>query len=502
MQTTQDVSLRDLLRIVFKRKTQVSLFLIICVGIGITLSLLSPIYEAQAKILVKVGRENVFSSSNDTLSPVFTPKLEQLKQQINSEIEILGSRFLATKVTEFLKPAVIYKDLERLAGGPQVGSQGLVRATVFRIQEDMRIENVPNSDIIAISFNHTDPHIAAKVINTLVDLYLDYHLKLYQSSQALEFYRKQSELLQNKVKKGEQLLSNFMIQHGLTSPAEEKVALLKQQADLGAGLNQASSQQAETESRLRELNRQLAETSQTILLNEEKERSLPVVLQEKLVELEAKERELDWRYHDQVPFSRELRKIRDQIQVHRTTLAKPETNTKSRSGINPLYHSLVGEIFREEAALKAFKAKKETQLAQLADYREKIDKLNKAHIELNNLQRQVEPDAKNYQLYLNKFEEFRISNAMDVEKISNVSIIDPAFISLNPVSPKPMLNIMLSIFVGVIGGLGLASFLEYFNRTLETVQDVGAYLDLPVIASIPEIKETGDVKLLTYRVEQ
>jgi capsular polysaccharide biosynthesis protein len=98
-------------------------------------------------------------------------------------------------------------------------------------------------------------------------------------------------------------------------------------------------------------------------------------------------------------------------------------------------------------------------------------------------------DRQNYRLYLSKFEESRISDAMDTEKIANVNVIEPAQSPLKPVSPKIMLNMMLAIFLGGFGGLGLAFFSEYLDDSLEKTEDVENYLEVPVLASIPELRK-------------
>jgi capsular polysaccharide biosynthesis protein len=104
------------------------------------------------------------------------------------------------------------------------------------------------------------------------------------------------------------------------------------------------------------------------------------------------------------------------------------------------------------------------------------------------LQNQVDVDGQNYQLYLSKIEESRISDAMDREKIASVSLIEPARVPFKPVSPKVLLNMVLAIFLGGFGALGLAFFLEYLNDTLERAEDVENVLQLPVLGSIPELK--------------
>ena len=77
---------------------------------------------------------------------------------------------------------------------------------------------------------------------------------------------------------------------------------------------------------------------------------------------------------------------------------------------------------------------------------------------------------------------------MDTEKITNVNLIEPAKTPLEPVSPKVLLNLLLSVLLGALGGLGLAFFREYLDDSIETIEDVEDCLHLPVLASIPYSK--------------
>jgi succinoglycan biosynthesis transport protein ExoP len=54
-----------------------------------------------------------------------------------------------------------------------------------------------------------------------------------------------------------------------------------------------------------------------------------------------------------------------------------------------------------------------------------------------------------------------------------------------PVSPKLMLNILLSLVLGVAAGVGLAYFIEYLDTSVKTVDDVERHLGLPVLGVIP-----------------
>jgi len=491
-------SLRDFLHVLFKRKIQILLFFAVTVCVVAVGSLKAkPAYKAISQILIKVGRENIYVPTlpaSRTSSPVFTFNREE---QINSEIEILKSRFLAEKVIESLGPATIYEELKNPKTGilsnllrTQNTPPSPIERAILKLRKGINVEGVRKSDVIDVSFKHTDSHMAATVVNTLVNLYLDHHVNVHKNPQSYEFFREQAQILKGQLKQSEEKLEAFKKQHNITSLDEEKTLQLRQEADLRTAFNQTLTQEAETENRTRQLRNQLAATPKTIPQGEEIDHNPYLIntLQARLVELELKEKDLLTKYTEQ---SRLVQNVRDEIRMVRDKLAIHETKRygKSRSGLNVIYQRLQEDLLRNEAELKALKAKEEIQRAQLADYRKKLAKLNRIEMELTHLQHEVDVDRQNYRLYLTKFEESRISDAMDTEKIANVSMIEPARPPLKPVSPRIFLNMVLALFLGAFGGLGLAFFWEYLDDSLEKTDDVEDYLELPVLASIPEMKK-------------
>lgn len=67
-----------------------------------------------------------------------------------------------------------------------------------------------------------------------------------------------------------------------------------------------------------------------------------------------------------------------------------------------------------------------------------------------------------------------------------VEIIDTAEPNPRPVSPKLVLNILLSLIVGLAAGIGLAYFIEYLDTSVRTVDDIEKLLGLPVLGVIPQ----------------
>lgn len=69
--------------------------------------------------------------------------------------------------------------------------------------------------------------------------------------------------------------------------------------------------------------------------------------------------------------------------------------------------------------------------------------------------------------------------------LDNVQIMDEARIPTAPIKPRPLFNIIIAAFIGLMVGLGIVFLMEYIDNTIKTPEDVERYLGLPVIGSIP-----------------
>ncbi len=107
---------------------------------------------------------------------------------------------------------------------------------------------------------------------------------------------------------------------------------------------------------------------------------------------------------------------------------------------------------------------------------------------MKELERQVSINEANYKLYLTKFEEAKISETMDRQKIANVSVIEPATPPLKPIKPKKRLNVMIGGFLGLFAGIGMAFLIEFIHPVFRTREDVDQFLGLPVLVTLPKEK--------------
>ncbi|NIU85198.1 MAG: hypothetical protein GWN31_15480 [Candidatus Thorarchaeota archaeon] len=135
---------------------------------------------------------------------------------------------------------------------------------------------------------------------------------------------------------------------------------------------------------------------------------------------------------------------------------------------------------------KALGARRYNYKIQMMRYREELQELDGLEKQWNDLQRKVAISESNYKLYLSKFEEARISESMDRQKISNIGVIERAVPVMEAIKPRKLLNILLGCLLGLSVGICVVFFLEFISPVFRTHEDVQQFLDLPVLAAIPK----------------
>ncbi len=139
---------------------------------------------------------------------------------------------------------------------------------------------------------------------------------------------------------------------------------------------------------------------------------------------------------------------------------------------------------KEQANLQALIARKQFLTEALEKREADLDALASCEMIFSSLQREVDIARDEYRQYHDNYQRAKISNALDVGKISNVSIIQPATIPIEPNKSKKRRNVALGVLLGLVGGIGLAYVREFLDDSIKTNEDVKKRLGLPVLATI------------------
>lgn len=70
-----------------------------------------------------------------------------------------------------------------------------------------------------------------------------------------------------------------------------------------------------------------------------------------------------------------------------------------------------------------------------------------------------------------------------------VNLVDDAQMPTQPDSPKPHLNIVIGLLLGLIVSIGLVFFMEYMDNTVKSQEELERLLELPTIGTIPTISK-------------
>lgn len=487
--------LLEFFNIFFKRQRligifMVSSFLLVCLYTFIV----TPTFMASSQVLVKIGRENVYVHQGGNYTPIVN---ESSLEQINSEIELLKSRVLAEKTLKSIGIGRLYPKLEDSTWYGRIksavlgaGRVSISELALVEFEKALTIQSIKNSRVIEVGFHHPDPNLAAEVANRYVGGYMDERVKVHQDPRSLAFFDEQTKILREKIQKAEERLKDLKSRSELVELSQERSLLLRQKSELEVSTNDTESRVEEIMRRIDQLKRQAGMVPERIPQGEETESNPLLIntLQAQLVQLELRKRELLGKYTENNRFVQE---VDGQIRDVQQRLSGEESRRygRSRYGVNPSFQQIRDDLLRNEVELKAMNAKLKTQRDHMGHYKKRLDQLASNEINLNDLQSELEVDRKNYQLYLTKVEESRISNEMDSQKIANVSVLRPALIPLKPVKPNILLNLGLGFGFAVFGSLGLAFGLELFRDHFEKPYEVEAALGAPVLASIPHRQE-------------
>jgi succinoglycan biosynthesis transport protein ExoP len=81
----------------------------------------------------------------------------------------------------------------------------------------------------------------------------------------------------------------------------------------------------------------------------------------------------------------------------------------------------------------------------------------------------------------------------ELMKEDNLHVVELAYVEKNPIpaKPKPLVNTLIGLLVGLLAGVGTSLLLEYWDDTINAASDIEKMTGLPVLASIPKVCSTN-----------
>jgi len=343
----------------------------------------------------------------------------------------------------------------------------LVDGFVNMLRGNTRISPVRNSELIEITYESPDAQLAAQVVNTAMDEFINMHLdsNIASSRTAAKFLEKQIKTAQIKLEKSEKQLNDFSRKAGLVSMDPRLNLVMRQLEELNDALAKARAERIGKEAlyqqAIGENNQNLAQILQDDLIKK---------LKGQYATLQSEYQDLSTTFKPAYPKMQQLRAKMEDIE-------RRIVEEKQR-----IIESIKNDY---EAALK----KQEYLQVKAEEQKKRAIDLNDKATQYKILLREVETNKSIYQSLLQRSKEVDASLGAAV---TNIQIIDRARIPLYPAKPKVSRNLLLGLLLGLFGGVGMAFLLEYLDDTIKNPDELINRFHIPVLGLVPYDKESED----------
>ncbi len=453
--------LYDYLLILRKHQWLVLSFMLAVVTIvSIATFRMQPVYVASARI--ELGRE-----STNILPFQGTDSYDymmDLENYIETQSKILTSETLALQT---IRTSVLGGDSssEAIVTGNLANQKRPAELGSFL--GSLAVKRVPNSRLMDVSFEATNPELAAQIVNAHIKNFIDQsrRSRYEATTSATSWLTDQLDELRVKMKNSEDALLDY----------ERKNQIWE-----------LDDKQNITTQRLSEISRQL--------IDAQGERMKKQALYDFARAGDA----------DVVPQIRDSASVQELIRKH------SEISGQYSDAINQ-YGPNFPKVVRLQAQLKELdqnlEREKKAVVARLeSDYHEaqqreellartldqqkvEANSMSERMVQYNILKRDAEANKSLYDGLLTKLKEAGISSAL---QSSNIRVVDPAMIPASPSRPAKARNVTLAFLVGLIGGIGLALLREYMDNTVKTPDDIESLARLPSLAVVPAFTDSNN----------
>ena len=484
----KDIDLMDYWRVVVRQKWILATFAgALIVFTAIYSFLVSPVYRATATLLLEEDTSRILS-----IDEAFGEQAQVFRdlRGYNTQMQLLKSRSLAERVAKKLNL------LSRPEFGSKQASKGgffasLKRAITLqwifskkgREAEDplfpknpyariingllggLDINAVKDTKLVELSYKNKSPVLAAEIVNNLAQEFINFSFEKRTSTtqQASDWLSEQIENLRNDLTAKEKELLRYSQEKDIVFLSETESTAVKSFSDLNDAYNRAMLDRINAEAEWREL-KNLEAGSVPVLISDPGILQLKTEYSRLSAEFEEKSKQLK-------PDHPEMMRLGARLESLREELNKAAGNAEAR------YRSAL----QKENSIKA----------TLDRQRGDVSKLENNAILYNSIRSEVDSKRRLLQTLQEKQSETQVSAQLRGLSASNISIIDLAEVPRKPVSPDKTKNLLMSLLIGLFGGIGLCFFFEYLDDTLKGPNDVERLIDLPSLGIIPYLPPEG-----------
>lgn len=480
-----NISLGDLRAMIWRQRK----VLLLVIGLGLLLGviatmLMTPIYRATAT--VKIDNETVKIVEGQDIDPAIA--MADTNRYLNTQVEIVQSRSLSTKVADALK---LYRDdrfLENMGSklpDDQLAEKDRVAArremVINTLQSNIKMDSAPDTRVATIGFSSRDPVLAAKVANSFAENYINQNVQARYDNNA--YARKVLNAQVQEARTQLQATEREAIDYARKNRLIDTGDVSSGSDDGGSNNGDTGSARSITTANLVELNsafvkaraaRILAEARWNVARSgngldtpEARQSGILQNLQDRRATLASNLSQLRARYLDSQP------------QVKETIAELQQVDAIIAKASRTLRNSIQNEYLAALNAERSLQSAKEQLASETLTEQDR-------RVQLNLIARDAETQRKQLNNLLNRLNQ--INAAADIT-VNNISLLDPAEVPFAPVSPNVKRNLLIALAAGIAIAFFLAFMREALDDTLRSPEDAEKKLHMPLLGTTPFVTD-------------
>jgi polysaccharide biosynthesis transport protein len=350
---------------------------------------------------------------------------------------------------------------------------------VAKVLAGLSVQPRDHTSLVTVSMSHTDPKLAAQIVDTLTRIFVNNSDKFEtrSSQEAADTLARQIADLQTKLKETQDERLNYLKSNNLPLEKGEGRNLTADR------LGKLSAQLLDAENDRKNLEASYEEATKATDLStvpSVRESDEIQAMRKTIHTLGQKRAELLATYTPEWP---EVKKVDSQIRQLQQDIAQ-----SSRDTVHTFKSKLDAAVAREDKLREAYTKERETANIQ-----------TKAEVELASLDQQIETKRQVYNLLIQRQTEMQVDA---LAKTTHVAIVSPPVVPTAAVGPPRARGIVITFLVSLLGSVGFVFLLDQFDNTLRSAGDVAHYTRLPTLALIPAGKCTTNSTLSQKLLER
>jgi len=457
-----------------ERGLMLAVFVLIClIGLGFALTLKKS-YAASSSILIQLGQEYVYEPRAGDAGRGAVPDTDSLVQ---SEVEILQSGELRERVIRRIGLGAVYPDLgEKYAGASPADKALIMSKAVDAMGKTLTVGSAPDNPVVRVGFEHDDPVMAARVVNTLLEEYLIYRRSVLIHPTSPVFER-QRVMFEDQLQKADTAYQDFLASNDIGDFNAQKTAATQLIGQIEAQRYAAEVTLQDRQARLATLDAQLGQIAPEIGLY----RDIDSTAATRLAAMRVQREELLSRYRADADPVRDIDAQIAQLEAGMTA-GRTAGDSARRMGVNPVHQTLQTERIQTAAEIAALQQSLVAYAAQSAKATSQLQRLAALEPQFQALTMDRDVLQTSVRDFTVRERQDEAARQIASESNDNIRIVDRATPTTKGKSlRKPV--VVLAFLFGLFSALCAGLVRMFLRPGLPTRASAQRTLDLPVLGT-------------------